>query len=105
MTRELVGRQMAMHRHQLLVISSMVFRVEELVVMMTELGVEADQQLRAFLLVLFGEVPFSHASLKLSAIFLPLLADLDRVGEYTWGVASLAHLYSALFRFTDGSSC
>ena len=54
--------------------------------------------------MLFGEVLFSHSSSKLSAWFLPLLADLERVGEYAWGAASLAHLYSTLFRFTDGSS-
>ena len=75
-----------MHGHQLLVISSAVRRVEELATTVPEPGVEADQQLRAFLFVLFGEVLFSHASSKLSAIFLPLLADLDRVGEYAWGV-------------------
>ena len=65
---------------------------------------EADQQLQTFLLVLFGEVLFSHSSSKLSVWFLPLLADLERVGEYAHGAASLVHLYSTLFRFTDGSS-
>ena len=54
--------------------------------------------------MLFGEVLFSHSSTKLSAWFLPLLVDLEHVGEYAWGAASLAHLYSTLFRFTDGSS-
>ena len=54
--------------------------------------------------MLFGEVLFSHASSKLSAVFLSLLMDLERVGEYAWGAASLAHLYSTLFCFTDGSS-
>ena len=93
-----------MSRHQLLVITSAVCWVSDLATTVTEPNVEANQQLRAFLLVLFGEVLFSHASSKLSAIFLPLLADLDRVGEYAWGATSLAHLYSTLFRFTDGSS-
>ena len=41
MARELVGGQVAMHGHQLLVISSTVCQVEELAV--TKPGVEADQ--------------------------------------------------------------
>ena len=77
MVRELVGRQVTMYRHQLLVISSTICRVEELAATVAEPGVKADQQFRAFLLVLFGVVLFSHASSKLSAVFLPLLADLD----------------------------
>ena len=93
-----------MSGHQLVVITSAVHRVSDLAATVAGPGMEADQQLRAFLLVLFREVLFSHASSKLSAVFLPLLADLDRVGEYAWGTVSLAHLYSTLFRFTDGSS-
>ena len=93
-----------MSGEQLVVITSVVHQVSELAETVAGPGVEADQQLRAFLLVLFGEVLFSHSSSKLSAWFLPLLADLERVGEYAWGVASLAHLYSTLFCFTDGSS-
>ena len=54
--------------------------------------------------MLFGEVLLSHASSKLSVVFLPLLADLGRVGEYAWGVANLTHLYSTLFCFMHGSS-
>ena len=104
LAQELVGRQLAMSGEQLVVITSAVRRVSELAETVAGSGVKADQQLRAFLLVLFGEVLFSHASSKLSAWFLPLLADLERVGEYTWGAASLAHLYSTLFYFTDGSS-
>ena len=97
MVRELVGRQVTMYEHQLVFISLVIRRVEELVATVAGPGVEADQQLRTFLLVLFGEVLFSHASSKLSVVFLPLLADLGRVREYAWGVASLAHLYSTLF--------
>ena len=93
-----------MHRPRLFVTSLAVHWVEDSYETATETGVDADQQLRAFLLVLFGEVLFSHATVKLSTIFLPLLADLDWVGEYAWGAASLAHLYSTLFRFSDGSS-
>ena len=44
---------------------------------MVGLGVEADQQLWAFLLVLFEEVLFSHATSKLFAWFLPHLANLE----------------------------
>ena len=42
MVRELVGRQVAMHEHQLLVISSVIRQVEELAVTVTEPGMEAD---------------------------------------------------------------
>ena len=76
MVRELVGRQVTMYRHQLVFISSAICWVEELVATVAGPGVDADQQLRAFLLVLFGEVLFSHASSKLSVVFLPLLVDL-----------------------------
>ena len=37
-------------------------------------------------------------------MFLPLLDDLDRVGEYAWGAVSLSFLYTVLFKFSDGSS-
>ena len=50
--------------------TSAVHRVSELAETVAGLGVEADQQLRAFLLLLFGEVLFSHSSSKLSACFL-----------------------------------
>ena len=43
MTKELVGKQMAMHGHQRLVISSTVRQVEELAVTVTKPGMEADQ--------------------------------------------------------------
>ena len=70
-------------------ITSAVCQVSELTETVAGPGVEADQQLQAFFLVLFGEVLFSHSSSKLSAWFLPLLADLERVREYAWGAASL----------------
>ena len=82
LAQELVGRQLAMSGEQLVVITSAVRRVSELAETVARPGVEADQQLRAFLLVLFGEVLFSHSSSKLSAWFLPLLADLERVWQF-----------------------
>ena len=56
-------------------------------------GAEADQQLRTFLLVLFGEVLFSHASSKLSVVFLPLLADLVEWGSML-GMGPAWHTYT-----------
>ena len=50
-----------------MVITSAVRRVSELAETVAGPSVEADQQLRAFLLVLFGEVLFSHSSSKLTA--------------------------------------
>ena len=84
LAQELVGRQLAMSGEQLVVITSAVRWVSELEETVDGPGVEADQQLHTFLLVLF-----SHSSSKLSVWFLPLLADLERVGEYAWGAASL----------------
>ena len=104
LAQELIGRQLAMSGEQLVVITSAVRRVSELVETVDGPGVGADQQLWAFLLVLFREVLFSHFSSKLSAWFLPLLADLECMGEYAWSAASLAHLFSTLFCFTDGCS-
>ena len=66
-----------MSGHHLVVITSTVRWVRDLVEAVVGPGMEADQQLRAFLLVLFEEVLFLHASSKLSAVFLPLLADLE----------------------------
>ena len=65
LAQELVGRQLAMNREQLVVITSAVCRVSELAETVDGPGVKADQQLRAFLLMLFREVLFSHSS-KLS---------------------------------------
>ena len=43
MARELVGKQVTMHGHQLVFISSVIYRVEELVATVVGPGVEADQ--------------------------------------------------------------
>ena len=67
LAQELVGRQLAMSGEQLVVITSAVRRVSELVETVARSGLEAYQQLRAFLLLLFGEVLFSYSSSKLSA--------------------------------------
>ena len=58
LAQELVGRQLAMSGEQLVVITSAVRRVSELAEIVAGPDVEADQQLQAFLLVLFGEVLF-----------------------------------------------
>ena len=55
-----------MSGEQLVVITSAVRRVSELAETVDGPGVEADQQLWAFFLVLFGEVLFSHSCSKLS---------------------------------------
>ena len=104
MMAELVGRRVVMYGPRLSVTTSAVQRVEDSQETATEPGEDVDQQLRAFLLVLFGDLLFSHATSRVSAVFLPLLADLDRVGEYAWGAASLSFLYTVLFKFSDGSS-
>ena len=76
-----------------MVITSAICRVSELAETVARPGVEADQQLRAFLLLLFREVLFSHSSPKLSAWFLSLLADLS-VWESTPGASLLLNYFS-----------
>ena len=101
---ELVGSMIVMYKPCLFLTSSAVHRVEDSRETAIEPGEDADHQLHAFLLVLFEDLLFSHTSSWLSAVFLPLHADLGRVREYAWGAASLSYLYSVLFRFSDGSS-
>ena len=93
-----------MYGPRLFVTTSVVQRVEDSRETVMEPGEDVDQQLCAFLLVLFGDLLFSHTTSRVLAVFLPLLADLDRVGEYAWGAASLSFLYTVLFKFSDGSS-
>ena len=101
---ELVGRRVVMYGPCLFVTTLAVQRVEDSWETATEPGEDVDQQLRAFLLVLFGDLLFSHATSRVSTVFLPLLDDLDQVGEYAWGAASLSFLYIVLFKISDGSS-
>ena len=104
MMGELVGGRVVMFGPRLFVVSSTIHQVKDSCYTAMEPGVDADQQLRTFLLVLFGVVLFCHSTSRVSAVFLPLLANLDIVGEYAWGAASLALLYSVLFRFSNGNS-
>ena len=101
---DLVGRRIVMYGPRLFVTTSAVQHIKDSQETTTEPGEDVDQQLRAFLLVLFGDLLFSHTTSQVSAVFLPLLDNLDRVGEYAWGAASLSFLYTVLFKFSDGSS-
>jgi Plant mobile domain len=54
---------------------------------------------RAYLLVLFGSVLFTDLSGdSVSCLYLPLIADLDRVRSYSWASGVLAFLYKELCR-------
>ncbi|CAN1126248.1 Serine/threonine-protein phosphatase 7 long form homolog [Linum perenne] len=67
------------------------------------------QYCRAYILVFFGSCIFAD---RLGAyahlFFLPLLEDLNRVGEYAWGAAALSWLYKELgrtaFRIESGTT-
>ncbi|KAL9661066.1 hypothetical protein QQ045_025885 [Rhodiola kirilowii] len=67
---------------------------------LTQIPVDADEEtlkkyVRAYLLNLIGSTLFSGKSGKtIPLYFLPLLVDLDRVRNYSWGSAVLAYLYS-----------
>nr|KYP41118.1 Serine/threonine protein phosphatase 7 long form isogeny [Cajanus cajan] len=41
---------------------------------------------------------------RLHLMYLPLLADLERAGRYSWGSACLAHLYIEMCRAIYSSS-
>src|SRR5262249_3818400 len=58
-----------------------------------EEGVQAQRQLRTFLLFMMSRVLFATKSSRISLHFLSLLEDLETVGDYTWGAAVLADLF------------
>ena len=66
MMAELVGRRIVMYRPRLFLPSSAVHRVEDSRETAMEPGEDADQQLRTFLLVLFEDLLFSHATSRVS---------------------------------------
>ncbi|CAN1142520.1 Protein MAIN-LIKE 2 [Linum perenne] len=57
------------------------------------------QYCRAYIVDFFGSYIFAYRSGAYAHLFmLPLLKDLDRVGEYAWGAAALSWLYRELGR-------
>lgn len=60
---------------------------------------------RAYLLYLIGATLFSDKDKGyVSPKYLPLLSDFDKVREYAWGTAALAHLYKALSALASSHS-
>ena len=54
---------------------------------------------RAYILLLMQGVVFADSSGgKIQLIYLPLLANLERAGQYSWGSAALAFFYRQLCR-------
>lgn len=54
---------------------------------------------RAYILLLMQGVVFADSSGgKIQLIYLPLLADLERAGQYSWGSATLAFFYRQMCR-------
>ena len=62
----------------------------------TSEGAQADLDLHRFLFLLWEKVFFSSLADSLSYRLLVFLDDLDVIGEYSWGVALLAHLRSGM---------
>ena len=61
--------------------------------------ITVDRHARAYILYLFGCILFPDKSGdSVQLIYLPLLGDLERVDEYSWGSATLAYLYRNLCR-------
>ncbi|RYR74272.1 hypothetical protein Ahy_A02g008922 [Arachis hypogaea] len=58
-----------------------------------------ERYIRAHIFCLLGTVVFPDKSTaSLNSKFLPLLRDFHRISAYSWGAASLAHLYRSLCR-------
>ncbi|CAN1750968.1 Protein MAIN-LIKE 1 [Linum perenne] len=67
------------------------------------------QYCRAYIVDFFGNCIFSDRSGAYSHLFmLPLLEDIEHVGEYAWGAAALSWLYRELgrtaFRIESGTT-
>ncbi|MQM11288.1 hypothetical protein Taro_044195 [Colocasia esculenta] len=62
----------------------------------SEPGVQADLDLRRFLVLFLDRLLFSTRGDAVHCRFLPLLEDLDEVGGYVWGAAFLAHQFDSL---------
>ncbi|MQM21846.1 hypothetical protein Taro_054891, partial [Colocasia esculenta] len=65
-------------------------------VLAKEPGAEADQDLRRFLILFLGRLLFAMRGDAVHCRFLPLLEDLDEVGDYAWGATFLAHQFDSL---------
>ncbi|MQL77096.1 hypothetical protein Taro_009507 [Colocasia esculenta] len=64
--------------------------------LVSELGAEADLDLRRFLVLFLGRLLFATRGDTVHCRFLPLLEDLSEVGGYAWGAAFLAHQFDSL---------
>ncbi|MQM20724.1 hypothetical protein Taro_053752 [Colocasia esculenta] len=64
--------------------------------LVSEPGVQADLDLRRFLVLFHGRLLFATRSDAVHCRFLPLLEDLAEVGGYAWGAAFLAHQFDSL---------
>ncbi|MQL74114.1 hypothetical protein Taro_006481 [Colocasia esculenta] len=62
----------------------------------SELGPQADLDLRRFLVIFLGRLLFATRGDAVHCRFLPLLADFGEVGGYAWGAAFLAHQFDCL---------
>ncbi|CAN1139306.1 Protein MAIN-LIKE 2 [Linum perenne] len=67
------------------------------------------QYCRAYILDFFGSCIFAdHSGAYAHLFYLPLLEDLNRIGEYAWGAAALSWLYRELgrtaFRIESGTT-
>eukprot|EP00262_Sarcandra_glabra_P009284 TRINITY_DN233_c1_g1_i1.p1 TRINITY_DN233_c1_g1~~TRINITY_DN233_c1_g1_i1.p1 ORF type:complete len:300 (+),score=7.63 TRINITY_DN233_c1_g1_i1:714-1613(+) len=72
--------------------------------LIAEPGAEADLEIRAFFMYFFAQMLFSTTSRgMITGIFLSLLLDIDRIGEFAWGAAALAHLYTQMFHHAAGT--
>ena len=64
----------------------------------------SEQLARCFLFYLLSVVVFPNLSHTGALWLLPVLQDLDRLHEYSWGVAALSYLYQGLDAASRGAS-
>ncbi|MQM23053.1 hypothetical protein Taro_056115 [Colocasia esculenta] len=65
-------------------------------VLAEEPGTEADLDLRRFLILFLGRLLFATRGDAVHCLFLPVLEELDEVGDYAWGAAFLAYQFDSL---------
>jgi Plant mobile domain len=55
-----------------------------------------EQEIRIFLLYLFGRTLFATQSTQINCKYLMLIRDFTRASRYAWGAGMLAHLFTLL---------
>ncbi|KAL4283113.1 hypothetical protein GQ457_16G013200 [Hibiscus cannabinus] len=66
---------------------------------------ELKYHVRAYILYIIGSVLAHSPSSSVPALYLQLLRKVERIGQYAWGAAMLAHLYYHLDTMEESKYC